>query len=278
VIGHSVLVPGREMSVSVTGGAAIIVPMDLERFERTGVMRCEAAFSPDDAERMCEVIWNELRRRHGIHRVDPTTWHRHPPTGLKSSKRSMAFAAICGPKVEVALDALLGAGRWQRPKSFGNVLVTMPNSAVWRVPAAIWHSDFEPTLPADRLVAVKVWALCDDVEPGGGGTPQLAGSHRAFARYLQTTTDRDYKRCKFGFLRSHPWLRTLTRDDGTADRNRHLMSEGATVHGVDARVVETVGRAGDVYVTHPWVFHSIATNATERPRLMRSLGIRQLTP
>jgi hypothetical protein len=250
--------------------------MELERCARTGVMRCEAVFSPDDAERMCAVIWSELRRRHGIVRVDSTTWHRHPPTGLTSSKRSTAFAPICGPNVARALDALLGAGRWQRPKTFGNVLVTMPTSEVWRVPAAIWHSDFEATLPADRLVAVKLWALCDDVEPGGGGTPQLEGSHRAFARYLQTTTDRDYKRCKFGFLRSDPWLHTLTHDDGAADRNQDLMSEGATVHGVDVRVVETVGRAGDVYVTHPWVFHSVATNATERPRLMRSVGIRQV--
>jgi hypothetical protein len=250
--------------------------MDFERFERTGVVRCESVFGRDDAKRMCEVIWNELWRRHGIDRVDTTTWDRHPPTGLTSSKRSRAFAPICGPQLEVVLDALLGTGRWQRPKSFGNVLVTMPNRAVWRVPAAIWHSDFEATLPADRLVAVKVWALCDDVDPGGAGTPQLVGSHRAFARYLRTTSDRDYKRCKFGFLRSHPWLHTLTHDDGAGDRNHHLMSEGATVHGVDVRVIEAVGRAGDVYVTHPWVFHSIATNATARPRLMRSFGVRQL--
>src|SRR5689334_2695177 len=114
--------------------------MDLERFERTGVVRCESVFSRDDAERMRDVIWNELRRRHGIDRVDSSTWDRHPPTGLKSSKRSRAFAPICGPQLEVALDALFGTGCWQRPTSFGNVLVTMPDRALWRVPAAIWHS------------------------------------------------------------------------------------------------------------------------------------------
>lgn len=251
--------------------------MDVEGFERTGVMRIEAAFDADAAQRMCDVIWNELHRRYEIERSDPTTWNRHPPTGLKSSKKSNAFTPICGPKVETALDALFGAGRWQRPKDFGNVLVTMPNSATWRVPSAIWHSDFQATLPADRLVAVKLWALCDDVDPGGGGTVQLEASHRAFARYLETTDDRDYKRCKFGFLRTHPWLRMLTHDDGGADRNHQLMSEGAIVDGVDLRVIETVGRAGDVYITDPWVFHSIATNATERPRLMRSVAIQRLT-
>jgi hypothetical protein len=28
-----------------------------------------------------------------------------------------------------------------------------------------------------------------------------------------------------------------------------------------------------VYVTHPWVFHSIATNVSHRPRLMRSVAV-----
>ena len=149
----------------------------------------------------------------------------------------------------------------------------MPNATTWRVPSAVWHSDFPATLPNDQIQAVKLWALCDDIEEGGGGTPQLSGSHRAFARYLETTTERDYKRCKFGFLKSHPWLHSLTRDEGDPLRNQRFIADGATVHGVDLRVVETVGRAGDVYVTHPWVFHSIAPNASARPRLMRSVAV-----
>jgi Phytanoyl-CoA dioxygenase (PhyH) len=247
--------------------------VDLEAFARTGVLRCESVFSERDAQRMRDVIWNELRHRHGIERGEPATWNLHPPTGLKSAKRSAAFAPICGPQVEAALDALFGVGRWRRPTAFGNVLVTMPNATAWRVPTAVWHSDFPATLPPDQLRVVKLWALCGDIEAGGGGTPQLSGSHRAFANYLDTTTERDYKRCKFGFLKSHPWLRSLTSDDGDPLRNQRLMSDGAIVHGVDLRVVESVGRAGDVYVTHPWVFHSIAPNASAHPRLMRSVAV-----
>jgi hypothetical protein len=252
--------------------------VDLVDFERTGITKCESAFDDRAAARMRDVIWNELRHRHGIDRSDPTTWNRHPPSGLKSAKRSRAFAPICGPAAEAILDELFGAECWQRPKAFGNVLVTMPNTTHWRVPSAIWHADFPATLPAHALTVVKLWALCDDVEPGGGGTPQLAGSHRAFARYLETTTERDYKRCKFGFLRSDPWLEMLTHDSGDPDRNDRLMTAGAVVHGEQLRVVETVGRAGDVYITHPWVFHSIATNASRSPRLMRSVAVRRVTP
>jgi hypothetical protein len=180
------------------------------------------------------------------------------------------FGAILSPAVGGVLDALFGAGRWRPPRTMGNVLVTMPGTVAWRVPDRVWHADFPPTLPPTRLVAVKLWALLDDVDPGGGGTPQLAGSHRAFARYLDTTGDRDYKRTKVGFLRADPWLRRLTHDDGAPDRDADLVEAGATVFGVPLSVVETVGRAGDVWVTHPWVFHSIAVNASDRPRMMRS--------
>jgi ectoine hydroxylase-related dioxygenase (phytanoyl-CoA dioxygenase family) len=180
-----------------------------------------------------------------------------------------------GPVIAAALDDLLGGDGWTPPRTFGNVLVTMPNTTAWRVPHKIWHSDFEATAPCDELFAVKVWALFDDVEAGGGGTPQLLGSHRLFARYLTTTDDHDYKAAKFGFLRSHPWLRSLTQDVGDPDRNERFMAADTAVDGVALRVVECTGRAGDVYLTHPWVFHSIAANAQRRPRLMRSFAVRR---
>ena len=245
----------------------------VEELARTGVVKLERAFSADDAARMRDVVWNELSRRYQIERGDPSTWNRHEPTGLKSTKKSLTFAPICGPVVAVVLDELFGAGRWERPKQYGNVLVTMPNATEWRVPHEIWHADFPPTLPADRITVVKVWALFDDVEAGGGGTPQLAGSHALFARYLAHTDERDYERVKLGFLRSHPWLKELSNDNGDPERNAVFMDQPTLIDGVLLRVIECTGKAGDVYVTHPWTFHSIAANATERPRLMRSAAI-----
>jgi hypothetical protein len=247
--------------------------MGADLLGNTGIVKLEGAFSPDDAARMRDVVWSELARRHGIERDDPTTWYRNTPTGLTTTKKSGAFRPICGPVLGAFLDSLFGPGGWRCPKHFGNVLVTMPNALEWRVPDRIWHSDFQPTLATDRLPVVKLWALFDDIDPGGGGTPQLAGSHRAFARWVAQSGERDYKRAKFGFLESHPWLRMLTRDDGDPDRNRRLLDDGVEVDGVELRVMECTGRAGDVYVTHPWVFHSIAPNARARPRLMRSVGV-----
>lgn len=251
----------------------MLEPSAVEEFGRTGILKVERAFSDADAARMRDVVWRELGRRYRIERDDPSTWNRHEPTGLTSTKKSQAFAPMCGSVISETLDALFGPGLWQPPKSFGNVLVTMPTPGSWRVPHKIWHSDFQPTLPADRLAAVKLWALFDDVDAGGGGTPQLAGSHALFARYVASTGERDYKRAKFGFLDSDPWLRGLSRDDGDPARNRTFMGMPTEIEGQELQVVECTGRAGDVYVTHPWVFHSIATNTSTRPRLMRSFAV-----
>ena len=152
-----------------------------EAFDRQGVVRLPRAFDASEAERMREVVWRELTRRYGIDRSDPSTWDRHPPTGLKSTKKSCAFWPILGPVLKSALDELFGVGAWSPPKNLGQVLVTMPNADCWRVPHSLWHSDFLPTEPQVPLGGVKVWALFGDVEPGGGGTPQLVGSHRLFA-------------------------------------------------------------------------------------------------
>jgi ectoine hydroxylase-related dioxygenase (phytanoyl-CoA dioxygenase family) len=146
----------------------------------------------------------------------------------------------------------------------------MPNATEWRVPHRVWHPDFGPSTSVRPLGAVKVWALCDDVEPTGGGTPQLLGSHRLFARYLEQTSEHRYKEAKLGFLRSHPWLRQLSTPDEDPRRNQRFLDVEADVDGLPARVVELTGRAGDVFITHPWVFHTIAENATSRPRFMRS--------
>lgn len=242
-------------------------------FDRDGILKLEGVFSDDDAATMRAVFWREMETRYGVRCDDPSTWDLHRADGLKSTKKSRAFDPIFGPVLREALDDLLGEGRWQEPKHMGQVLATMPNATEWRVPHKIWHSDFEATHTGRRLFAVKWWTFFDVVGPRQAGTPQLAGSHNLFIRFLQTCPDREYKHARDTFLRSHEWLRALTKDDGAHDRNERFMTE-TDLDGLPARVVELTGRPGEVFITHPWVFHSIAVNARDTPRLMRSGAIR----
>lgn len=237
-------------------------------FERTGIVKLQGVFSVDDAARMREVVWAELDERYGMRADDPSTWNGEQHlSGLKRTKKHRAFDAILGPALEGALDDLLGPG-WERPHHQGQVLVTMPDATEWRVPHQLWHTDVGYEV-APR--GVKHWAFLDKVEPGGGGTVQLAGSHRLLSRYLEgkSSNELNHGQVRDGFLRSHPWLRMLTRDDGAPDRNERLMTE-SDVDGLPARVVELTGEPGDVYLTDLWIMHARPRNASSRPRLMRS--------
>ena len=243
-------------------------------FERDGIVKLDPVFGPDDAGRMQDAIWGELRSKFDIHRDDPSTWNGRLPTGLKNSKRNRSFDAVFAPPLHGALDDLLGAGEWKQPKNAGQVLVTMPNGTKWRVPHKLWHVDFGYTLPRDRLVILKAWVLVDDIEPGGAGTPQIAGSHMLVADYVEgrPPTDLDFRRVRIAFMKSNPWLKALSNDDGDPDRNARFMIE-TDVDGHPVRVVELTGPAGTVYLTHPWVLHSASANVTTRARLMRSFVV-----
>jgi ectoine hydroxylase-related dioxygenase (phytanoyl-CoA dioxygenase family) len=233
---------------------------ELDVFERDGIVKLPSAFPADAAARMRDALWNELSARHGMDRADRSTWHPTRPTGLKTAKSSRAALAVLDPKVRSALDGLLGA--WDEPEHAGQVLVTMPESVPWSVPHRQWHTDvgFERTQEA-----VKIWALLGDLEPGGGGTPQVAGSHRIIERFLTTTDEREFKAVRDQVLRSDPWFRNLTSERREVDP-----LAPAELDGLPVRVVELTGQAGDVYLTHPWILHSIAPNATDAPRMMRS--------
>jgi hypothetical protein len=233
---------------------------ELDVFERDGIVKIPSAFTSDEAAGMRDVLWNELSARHAIDRDDRSTWTPLRPTGLKTTKFDRRAHAVLGPRVRLALDGLLG--EWLEPKHQGQVLVTMPEGVPWAVPHRQWHTDvgFE-----SETGAVKIWALYGDVEPGGGGTPQVAGSHKVIERFLTTTDEREFKAVRDQVLRSDPWFRNLTSEQRTVDP-----MAPADLDGLPVRVVELTGQAGDVYLTHPWILHSIAPNAADTPRMMRS--------
>jgi hypothetical protein len=239
----------------------------LEEFARDGIVRIPGVFAADDAARMRDVLWRELAELYGMRPDDRSTWTPVRPTSLVATKKHPAANAILGAPLRAALDQLFGPAGWGEPPHQGQVLVTMPTGEDWSVPHRQWHTDVGFDVPQDGPGGVKIWALLGDLEPGGGGTPQVAGSHRVITRYLSTTDERDFTTVRDEVLASHPWFVDLTREHRTADAD--FMTE-ADLDGIPVRVVELTGNAGDVYLTHPWILHSIAPNARDTPRLMRS--------
>jgi len=260
--------------------AGVLTDAELREFDELGLVRLPQAFSRDDARAMEESIWR-FAERAGMVRDDPSTWLPGQLVGASPKlKRRPKFQTTWTEPVTSAIGQLLD-GAWDGPRPNG-LLVSFPTPGVpWRVPHLLWHPDYSLRHVHPPLFGVKTYGIINHIEPGGGATCVIAGSHRVLARFVATLPPEVLARKK-GFqqanvrgklMRSHPWLEELSRDDGTdPDRNARFFTDG-DVDGCRVRVVELTGEPGDVYLSHPWTLHAIATNAGDRPRMMVSRNL-----
>ena len=243
-----------------------------ESFESDGFVRI-SAFSKDDASAMEELVWGGLNRLHGIVRDEPATWTVMHPSGLQPLKAHKVFAPIGSPVLIEAIDDLMGAGQWEKPKHWGQFLVTFPQSnGTWNVPCQVWHTDYDFLPPPGRVSGLLVFSFLSSVPPQSGGTAVVAGSHRMIREYVNTRQSRNLKRMKKvrrDLLASDPWLKKLSSDDDAPDRIEQFMMKETTVSGVPLRVKELTGKPGEIILGHPWLLHSGSPNCGQYPRIMR---------
>lgn len=176
------------------------------------------------------------------------------------AKLSAVAALIDEPRLLEAVDLLL-EGRafdrelFKRPQ----VLFTPPNADRWIAPTG-WHVD-SPRLPSGQRPGVQLFTFLDTVDPGGGGTLAVAGSHRLFNQG-RLILAKDLRR----LFRREDFFRALysKAPEGRAG----LFNRVGHIGDVALRVVEFTGAPGDVYLMDLRVLHAVAPNVTERPRMM----------
>jgi len=236
-----------------------------DEFRTTGLLRLGGAFPPAAADAMCGRLWDFLASQYAIHRGEPSTWTVKQPARFQPVTHSGAFRAVGGGPLCAALDALLGPGRWARPRWWGRPLVTFPQDGPWELPARAWHFDCMPVSAGQR--PVQFFAFLNQVRPRGGGTLVLTGSHRLVAPYLGLGEEFRLDRVRTS-LAAHPWLRELWRAGNGGDRIQRYMKDGTIIDGVPLRVVELTGEPGDVILMHSDSFHAVAPNCLTEPRMM----------
>jgi hypothetical protein len=239
-------------------------------FETRGMVRLRGVFSRDEAAAMEERVWAALGRKHGVCRENPASWKLPPGTGLQSLRTHAVFRPNGGPALLGALDALIGEGRWEEPKHWGQFLVSFPAGEGADRMRTIWHTDFPYYLPVDRLVGALVFSFMAEVPPQTGGTLVMAGSHRLVARFVAAKPHLRKLKMKItrrALMSSEPWLTALSSE--IEDEVRVAMTGEHNVGGIPAEVVELTGEPGDVVVAHPWMLHTPVPNRGDRPRFMR---------
>jgi hypothetical protein len=205
----------------------------IDEFCANGFVAIRGAVAPDVVRECVARIEDELRAR-GVDPHDSTTW-TNPVVRFPCPDGPAFVAAGTSPALCDVYDALLGPGRWiKHPGVGGTVPVRLPSS---RNPGdAGWHIDGSYDVDGQYWVNIHsrgrgllALFLFTDVGERDAPTEILVGSHLDVSRVLAPYGERGVF---FGDV-----ARSLPRS--TYRRPRAYAT----------------GRAGDVYVCHPFIVH-----------------------
>lgn len=205
----------------------------IDDFRRDGFVAVRGAVAPDVVRACVDVIAGELRDR-GVDLDDPATWTQ--PVVRINCPEGPAFAAAgTSPALWRTYDALLGPGRWVRRHGVGGTIPVRFPSAEDPGDAG-WHMDGSYDVDGQWWINVHsrergllALFLFSDVGDDDAPTEILAGSHLDVPRVVAPYGERG---AFFGDV-----LAGLP--DSTFERPR----------------MRATGRAGDVFVCHPFLVH-----------------------
>jgi Phytanoyl-CoA dioxygenase (PhyH) len=257
---------------TLMSGTLLLTPDQFDEFDRRGVLRLRGLISTDRVRRAREYVQRRLALlglwKDGAWCFGNGARPQWPASGLKASKvignkHPDVEALLEEPALLAAVGALLGEGAFDRvayPRP--SVLFTLPNSDTWTVPTG-WHVD-TPRLASGRRPGVQLFTFLDTVEPRGGGTLVVAGSHRLLneRRFVRVNEIKQLL-CRETFFRN-----LYSEGQVSVEDRARLSEQTGAVADVALEVVELTGSPGDAYLTDLRLLHTAAPNATDRPRLM----------
>ena len=246
----------------------ILTPEELEQFARRGYVRIANALNPDYVTQVQEYVWSRFAEQ-GVLRDDPTTWGSRDEITINKDGLDKAVRAEIAPRLEAAVNQLLGAGTWKPLKTLGGLLMTLPKNPLpaWEIVTRIWHTDNDPRSSQKELNELMLFTFYSSVAPHGGGTLVLSGSHRLAEAYLAENPG-------VPFNVWQPYLAELT---GAKERTRtqaDFMEKETEICGIPVQVAELTGEPGDAILCHPALLHATSLNSLPAPRLMRRTNFR----
>lgn len=226
-----------------------MTPQQQSDFAKSGFVLFQSALAGRDVAPLRQRVLDELKRLRlwsGGKLLSASL--KSAPAFQQIAKVSAAIphedlpARLTTPDLQVTIHTLL-AGRRLAPAQ-GQFLVSLPNQGAWRLAGLNWHTDVFAASAQGGPPGIQLFALLDDVQPHGGATLAIAGSHRLA-----------------GEARGRR-LRELLRapEDPVSE-----------LRAIDLSIVEMSGRAGDVYLMDMRVLHSPSINASNKLRMMATV-------
>jgi hypothetical protein len=212
----------------------MLTPRQLERFRRDGFVVLRGALATAVVADCRDLVWDRLAAR-GVDRRDRSTW-RQPLERVWHLDGAPFVAAGATPALREAYDQLLGPRRWVRGRGLsGTAPVRFPHRR--RPTDAVWHLDAGFAVRGEARLNVRsrghgLQSLFLLTRTGVDDAPTrlLVGSHLDVARALRPA-----------------------RVKGMAMWEVMAALPRATYR---RPVALATGRAGDVYLLHPFLVHA----------------------
>lgn len=232
-----------------THRAAHLNKTQREQFLREGFVRLDGAFPAEVAAEGRAILWRDT----GCDPNDRSTWTR-PVVRLGDFAQEPFRVAVNTPGLHAAFDDLVGKGRWVPRQSLGGFPVRFPHpddpgDTGWHVDAsfppegAAAESYFEWRVNVrSKGRALLMLFLFSDVGEDDAPTRIRVGSHLAVARLLAPAGDAGMSMIE------------ISKE-----------GEAATGGLPEARAT---GRAGTVYLCHPFLLHAAQAHRGTTPKIM----------
>jgi Phytanoyl-CoA dioxygenase (PhyH) len=208
--------------------------VDIEGFVRDGYVAVRRAVDADVAAACADEIWAALAAE-GVSRTDRRSWTR-PCVRVNCPEGAPFAAAGTSPALTSVYDELLGPGRWTRRAGVGGTVpVRFPSE---EDPGDAGHH-IEGSFRGDGDWWVNVRSrgrgllalfLFSDVGPDDAPTRLVLGSHL--------------------------WVPRVLAPAGEAGMSFGPVAARLPPSVLSRRTVEAAGRAGDVFVCHPFIVHT----------------------
>jgi hypothetical protein len=230
----------------------VLSEAEVEAFVADGFVAIAGAVPGDVADACQDVIWSELEKE-GVRRDGPVTWTK-PVIRIACPEGGPFVAAGTQPVLWEAFDQLIGEGRWWRREGVGGTIPVRfpsaddPGDAGWHIEASYDSGGEQRVNIRSRQRGLLVLYLLTDVDAASAPTRIRPGSHREAARVLAPAGDEGM-----------PWLKAA---QAAAEATEHLPTVLAT------------GKAGDVFLCHPFLVHAATWPHTGRlPRIIAQPGV-----
>jgi hypothetical protein len=227
----------------------MLSPSQITQFVSDGYLRIDSAFPRALADEGRAILWRDT----GCDPDDPTTWKK-PVIRLGHYSGGPFAAAANTPALHVALDQLVGPGRWLPCGSLGTFPIRFPSpedpgDAGWHIDVSFAGPDSDPNdfmswraNVTSRGRALLMLFLFSDVGENDAPTRLRVGSHRDIARQLAPAGEAGLT---LGALATDGFSGSAHRPEAVA-----------------------TGEAGTVYLCHPLIVHAAQSHRGTRPRFM----------